>query len=82
MAEKKSIEKRVLEAQKVVVSNFLFQWKKKFGMDYVLIVRNAPGEVFSRHSVSSDGAMEVLDALTRAETRISGLLKDPPEGGQ
>ena len=51
---KEKIEKRVLEAQKVVVSNFLHEWRRKYGMDYLIMVRNEgeSEEVFSRWRIS------------------------------
>jgi hypothetical protein len=69
---REAIEKRVLEAQKVVVSNFLYEWKRKYGMDYIIIVRNKPGEVFTRSSVSkkNGGAEEMTAAVDRVKSRL------------
>lgn len=45
---KAEVEKRVLEAEKVVVSNILYRWQKQYGMDYVIVVQNAPGMVYRK----------------------------------
>lgn len=59
--KKESVEERVLEAQKVVVSNFLWWWKVNFGLDYIIAVRNAPGDIFVRTSSGADE--EMLEAI-------------------
>lgn len=64
---RKAIEQRVLEAEKVVVSNMLHNWRKRYGMDYVILIRNGPGNVFSRVRVSDEGAKDMMDALVEAE---------------
>lgn len=51
--EKTEVEKRVLEAEKVVVSNILFNWRRKYDMDYIIVVRNGPGDVYSRTNVGA-----------------------------
>lgn len=69
---KEAIDKRVLEAEKVVVSNMLYRWKKKYGMDYVIVVRNSPGDVFSRSSVTKNGVAdrEMKEALDKVRSRF------------
>ena len=52
--EQQEVEKRILEAEKVVISSMLYRWKKKHGMHSVLVVQNAPGNVFSRVSVGQE----------------------------
>jgi len=56
---RRTVEKRILDAEKVVVSNILNNWRKKYGMDYAIVVLNTDassvrGEerVFSRIRVS------------------------------
>lgn len=60
---KAQVEKRILEAQKVVVSDFLHDWKKNFGMDYVIIVRNSDDDVFARFRVSDEHAEQMSYAV-------------------
>jgi 2-oxo-4-hydroxy-4-carboxy--5-ureidoimidazoline (OHCU) decarboxylase len=57
------IDKRVLEAEKVVVSNMLHNWRKRYGMDYILIVRNSPDEVFARFRISDSNKTQMRDAV-------------------
>lgn len=58
-----AVEKRVLEAEKVVVSDILNRWRRKHGMDYVLMVLNKPGDLFVRDRVSEDNSNEFLAAV-------------------
>lgn len=67
-AQKIAVEKRVLEAEKVVVSNILFNWQRKYGMDYVIVVRNGPGDIFAKAKVTSgsiDDLLPVMAEVTR-----------------
>lgn len=60
---KKAVEKRILEAEKVVVSNILNNWRTRWGMDYVIVVRNSPGSVFARTRVGDEGTEDMVRAL-------------------
>jgi hypothetical protein len=65
---KEEVEKRVLEAEKVVVSNILYRWRKKWGMDYAILVLNGPDEVFSRFRIderNKDIMREAAEELLR-----------------
>jgi hypothetical protein len=68
--EKAEVEKRVLEAEKVVVSNILFNWRRKYGMDYILMVRNGPGDVFSRTNVSAENWNEMAIAVQEVQQEL------------
>jgi hypothetical protein len=70
---REEIEKEVLEAEKVVMSNMLYRWKKRYGMDYVIIVRNGPGRVFSRSSVDRAHKEDILSAIEHVRDRIDPM---------
>lgn len=62
-------KKRILEAQKVVVSAILNEWRKEWGMSYVLIVHNngTGPAVFTRGRVCAAHWNEVHTAVGDAE---------------
>ena len=51
---KRAIVKRVLEAQKVVLSEMLYRWQKDHGMAYAIVVWNEEGDVFIRSRVDNE----------------------------
>jgi hypothetical protein len=72
---KKDIEKRILEAERVVVSDILHRWRKKYGMDYAIVVFNAPGDVFTRVRISEKSKGEMKAAFESAwEREVDAMM--------
>lgn len=72
---KKEVEQRVLEAEKVVVSNILHNWRKRYNMGYSLVVWNGPGDVFSRTRTGPESALEMMNVMEKELTSLKpGLM--------
>lgn len=77
---KREIRQMQLEAERVIMSKWLYQWSLEYGYDYMIFVWNAPGEVFVRLDVEDDRAEEMLDALEKAAARLrKGLARKAAE---
>jgi len=70
--EQVEVEKRIMEAEKVVISSMLHRWKMKFGMHSVLVVQNSFGNVFSRVSVGQ-AALDDEGMVVALENAIRDL---------
>lgn len=65
---KTKVAKRVLEAQKVVVANILYTWKKVYGMDYLLVVKNGARSYYA-HSHIDEGSIPKMKRLAEQSLR-------------
>ena len=61
---KAQVQKRILEAEKVVLSSTLYRWKRDWGMDYIIVVHNRDqGSVFDRYSIDADAKQKMITHL-------------------
>lgn len=68
-----AVRKRVLEAQKVVVSAILNEWRKEWGMSYVILVHNngtGGSEVFRRVRVRKEHWASVEASVSETATAL------------
>jgi len=50
----KAVDRRVLEAEKKVVANMLYRWKRDYDMDYLIVVKNSKRSFYSHSHLSSE----------------------------
>ena len=75
-SKRAEIEKRVLEAEKVVVSNILHNWKRRYGMDYLIVVCNdwEKEDVFSRYEIADEHLGVMHEVVAQLEGKLDKLL--------
>ncbi len=66
---KTKVAKRVLEAEKVIVANILYRWKRDYGMDYMLIVKNSERSFYA-HSHISTKSLSRMDKLAKQSLKV------------